>query len=783
MGKVAGPTGVSIADRGALAARGSHDLRLWRAPVALVAGALTMVMAVCCVAAPAALGIGQVAGSPFAVGELPYSVAFSPSGGYLATANYLSSNVGVFSVNESTGALTQVTGSPFAAGAEPLSVAFSPSGGYLATANPGSGTISVLSVNGSGELKQVTGSPFAATYLAESVAFSPGGGLLATANGGNTQATEPGPNNVSVFSVNGSGELTQVKGSPFATNTDDPNSVAFSPSGGYLATADFGTGVSVFSVSGELKQVRGSPFEAGYEPNSVAFSPSGGYLAVATHEGPYLFAFNQSTGALTKVTGSPFEAGDYANSIAFSPSGGYLATANYNPYAPSGSLSVFSVNQSTGALTKVTGSRFAPGEDPSSVAFSPSGEYLATANGRSESSNNVSVFSEITTGNAPAVLTGGASSFTETEATLNATVNPEGGEVTGCEFEYGTTTSYGSSVPCASLPGSEESPVGVSASVTGLTPDTTYHFRISATTPTGTSDGSDATFKTQLVPSFTNDEANGRAFGEPTAIAVGPSGNVYVADGSRFHDRILEFNSEHQYLGQFGSPGSGPGQFNQIGGIAINPISGDLYVSDSGNDRVQQFSPEGVYETQFGSFGSGNGQLWYPSGIALDSSGDVWVLDNYNGRMEEFSPSGAYLTQWTGERKLGWATGLAVSGGNLYVSEPYNARIQEFSSSGKYERQFEEKGSGTGKSNVPYGIASEPSSGNLYVVEGASILAGASANRVQEFSPDGVFITAFGSSGLGNGQLAGPRGVAVGSAGQMFVADSGNKRIEEWVLP
>ena len=84
--------------------------------------------------------------------------------------------------------------------------------------------------------------------------------------------------------------------------------------------------------------------------------------------------------------------------------------------------------------------------------------------------------------NAPTVVTKAASSITQTTATLNATVNPNGGEVSECKFEYGTTESYGSDrVVLASLPGSGTSPVAVSAAVTGLTANTTYHFRISAT--------------------------------------------------------------------------------------------------------------------------------------------------------------------------------------------------------------------------------------------------------------------------------------------------------------
>jgi hypothetical protein len=85
---------------------------------------------------------------------------------------------------------------------------------------------------------------------------------------------------------------------------------------------------------------------------------------------------------------------------------------------------------------------------------------------------------------------------TPTSATLNAKVNPNASEVSKCTIEYGTTTSYGSSAPCAPSPGSGTSPVAVSASVTGLTSGTTYHFRVSATNAGGTSQGSDGTFQT-----------------------------------------------------------------------------------------------------------------------------------------------------------------------------------------------------------------------------------------------------------------------------------------------
>jgi hypothetical protein len=99
---------------------------------------------------------------------------------------------------------------------------------------------------------------------------------------------------------------------------------------------------------------------------------------------------------------------------------------------------------------------------------------------------------------APTVVTGTATTVTQTTATLNATVNPNGANVTACEFEYGTTTSYGKTVACSTSPGAGTSAVSVSAPLSGLSPNTTYDYRISATNSTGTSKGLNETFKTAV---------------------------------------------------------------------------------------------------------------------------------------------------------------------------------------------------------------------------------------------------------------------------------------------
>jgi hypothetical protein len=104
--------------------------------------------------------------------------------------------------------------------------------------------------------------------------------------------------------------------------------------------------------------------------------------------------------------------------------------------------------------------------------------------------------------NPPTVETGAASAVKQTTAALGASVNPNGGEVSDCHFEYGTSTAYGSSAPCTPSPGAGSTPVAVSAQVTGLKVNTAYHFRVQASNAGGLSEGADQTFTTEGAPEY-----------------------------------------------------------------------------------------------------------------------------------------------------------------------------------------------------------------------------------------------------------------------------------------
>ena len=180
-----------------------------------------------------------------------------------------------------------------------------------------------------------------------------------------------------------------------------------------------------------------------------------------------------------------------------------------------------------------------PGSDESPVAVSAAVAGLAanttyhyrivaataaTASAQSEGSDETFK----TTLNSPAVVTKPASAIAQTTATLNGTVNPNGVEVSNCEFEYGTTISYGKTATCAVLPGSGEVPVAVSASLPGLSVNTTYHYRIVAVGLGGTSSGVDETFKTLPAPPAVLSEAASSVTGASVVLhgSVNPNGGA-----------------------------------------------------------------------------------------------------------------------------------------------------------------------------------------------------------------------------------------------------------------
>jgi uncharacterized protein YegP (UPF0339 family) len=132
------------------------------------------------------------------------------------------------------------------------------------------------------------------------------------------------------------------------------------------------------------------------------------------------------------------------------------------------------------------------------TGLSPGTTYhyrLVATNGEGTARGADGIF---TTSSAPVAVTGSASGVTVTAATLGGTVDPNGRSTTW-HFEYGTSTSYGSTTPGRSA-GSGTAATSVSAAVANLTPGRLYHYRLVATSDAGTSRGADRTFSTAGAP-------------------------------------------------------------------------------------------------------------------------------------------------------------------------------------------------------------------------------------------------------------------------------------------
>jgi YD repeat-containing protein len=284
----------------------------------------------------------------------------------------------------------------------------------------------------------------------------------------------------------------------------------------------------------------------------------------------------------------------------------------------------------------------------------------------------------------------------------------------------------------------------------------------------------------------------------PSAAATDSHGDVWVVDHG--NNRIEEFSALGQFMGAYGSEGTGAVQFKGPEGIAINQTTGNVYVSDAANNRIEELSAEGKFVATFGFgvsngeakyqictsacragvSGAGSGQLNDPVGIAVDPNGNTWVVDHNNNRIEKFSSANAFVSSYgssgTGEAQFKEPAYIAVSGGNLYVTDSGNVRVQELSTSGAYISQFGSSGSGNGQFSHPQGIAASPGTGTLYVGDPTN-------SRVEEFTQGGMYVAQFGTAGTGNGQLKTPVGLAASGSNEIYAVDSGNSRVEMWERP
>ncbi|HKV72866.1 MAG TPA: hypothetical protein VJN62_16565, partial [Gemmatimonadales bacterium] len=273
-------------------------------------------------------------------------------------------------------------------------------------------------------------------------------------------------------------------------------------------------------------------------------------------------------------------------------------------------------------------------------------------------------------------------------------------------------------------------------------------------------------------------------FVDPDGVAVSASGIVYVVDSG--NSRIQTFTRDGTFIAQWGAHGTGNGQFDfgafPLTGVALD-ASGNVYVADAGNDRIQKFTGNGVYLAQWGTSGTGDGQFHRPTGLAVDADGNVYVADYWNCRVQVFTSGGVYLRQW-GEFGVPAPpsnpgpqfAGVAVDpAGDIYVVDVHSSSILKFKSDGTVVTRIGASGTGDGQFYNPTGVAVD-AGGNVYVTDYGN-------NRVQSFTSSGAYAHQWGVSGGPIGHLSGPTGVVVDGSGNIFVTDTGKHRMQKFTQP
>jgi DNA-binding beta-propeller fold protein YncE len=163
-------------------------------------------------------------------------------------------------------------------------------------------------------------------------------------------------------------------------------------------------------------------------------------------------------------------------------------------------------------------------------------------------------------------------------------------------------------------------------------------------------------------------------FGRPASLLFMPDGSFYVADGYD-NARVVKFDKDGKYLMEWGTKGTGPGQFNLVHDVAVDARH-RIYVADRGNNRIQIFDEAGKYLDEWRNIRG-------PSHLTMTRDGYVWVTSGVGNRLAKFDLNGRLVTYWGmyGRFSGGFDDPHTIdvdSSGNLYVVEVFNNRLEKF---------------------------------------------------------------------------------------------------------
>lgn len=242
-------------------------------------------------------------------------------------------------------------------------------------------------------------------------------------------------------------------------------------------------------------------------------------------------------------------------------------------------------------------------------------------------------------------------------------------------------------------------------------------------------------------------------------------GRVYVTDVSR--QGVFVFDEPNGKLLFWNHAGASIGFVTPVG-VALGQ-DGELLIVDADLAVVVRLDANGEPKGMFG-----DGILKRPTGIARDpKSGRIFVSDTHAHNIKVFDESGK-LREVIGQRGEGvgefnFPTYLAFANNNLYVTDTLNSRIQVLNGEGEYLLKFGRRGLYVGDLPRPKGISVDRA-GRIYVVESYY-------DHLLVYSPEGQLLLPIGGTGSEIGQFYLPSGVWTDAKGRVYVADMFNGRI------